>query len=161
MSHRKYYFKPLKIAEANKFISQNHRHSKIVRGHKYSIGLFNRINNTLIGVAIVGRPVSRWLDDGLTLEINRLCVLENNKNLCSMIYGRVSKIAKLLGYKIIITYTLEREPGTSLIASGFTNDKISRYNLGWILRRGKQLRLDGREMIPSDNKKRWFKELNK
>ena len=160
MSHRKYYFNPLTIKEANKFISKNHRHSKIVRSHKFSIGLFNRINNELIGVAIVGRPISRWLDDGLTLEINRLCVLSNNKNICSMIYGRVSKIAKLLGYKMIITYTLESESGTSLLASGFTNDKISKYNLGWIYRNGIQLRLDGREMIPSDNKKRWIRELN-
>ena len=77
-----------------------------------------------------------------------------------MIYGRVSKIAKLLGYKMIITYTLESESGTSLLASGFTNDKISKYNLGWIYRNGIQLRLDGREMIPSDNKKRWIRELN-
>ena len=93
MSHRKYYFNPLTIKEANKFISKNHRHSKIVRSHKYSIGLFSRFSNELIGVAIIGRPISRWLDDGLTLEINRLCVLNNNKNVCSMIYGRASKIS--------------------------------------------------------------------
>lgn len=27
----------------------------------------------IVGVAIVGRPVSRYLDNGLTLEVNRLC----------------------------------------------------------------------------------------
>jgi len=161
MSYRKYYFKPLTIKEANSFVSINHRHSKIVRSHKFSIGLCSKIDDNLVGVAIVGRPISRWLDDGLTLEINRLCVLEKTKNICSMIYGRVSKIAKLLGYNLIITYTLEKEKGVSLIASGFTNDKLSQYNNGWIKRNGLQLRLDGREMIPRDNKKRWFRRLIK
>ena len=160
MSYRKYYFKPLTIKESNAFVAKNHRHSKTVRSHKFSIGLCKKTDNSLVGIAIVGRPVSRWLDDGLTLEINRLCVLENTKNICSMIYGRVSKIAKLLGYHQIITYTLEKEKGVSLIASGFTNDKLSHYNKGWMIRNGIQLRLDGREMIPSENKKRWFRRLN-
>lgn len=160
MSYRKYYFKPLTIKEANSFISSNHRHSKIVKGHKFSIGLCSRSDHSLVGVAIVGRPISRWLDDGLTLEINRLCVLEKTKNICSMIYGRVCKIAKMLGYHLVITYTLEKEKGISLIASGFSNDKLSFYNKGWIKRNGIQLRLDGRQMIPADNKKRWFRRLN-
>lgn len=159
MSHRLYYFKPISIKEANIFISKHHRHSKVMRSHKFSIALLSKSNDDIVGVAVVGRPVSRWLDDGKTAEINRLCVLENKKNICSMIYGRVSKICKLMGYTSVITYTLAKEPGISLIASGFTNDKLSKYNQGWNLRNGIQLRLDGREMINSSDKKRWVRVL--
>jgi hypothetical protein len=35
-------------------------------GHKYSIGLADD-RDVLVGVAVVGRPVARYLDDGLTL----------------------------------------------------------------------------------------------
>ena len=63
--------KPMSLADANRFVAEHHRHHKPVRGHKFSLGCM--ANGHLAGVAIVGRPVSRYLDDGLTLEVNRLC----------------------------------------------------------------------------------------
>ncbi len=63
--------KPMSLADANRFVAEHHRHHKPVRGHKFSLGCI--ANGHLAGVAIVGRPVSRYLDDGLTLEVNRLC----------------------------------------------------------------------------------------
>ena len=72
----------------------------------------------LVGVAIVGRPVSRYLDDGLTLEVNRLCTT-GEKNACSMLYAAAARAAKAMGYRKIITYTLDTEPGTSLRAAGW------------------------------------------
>lgn len=62
---------PISLAEANAFVEQHHRHHKPVVGHKFSIGLSN--GEKIVGVAIVGRPVARHLDDGWTLEVNRLC----------------------------------------------------------------------------------------
>ncbi len=57
--------KPMSLADANGFVAEHHRHHKPVRGHKFSLGCM--ANGRLAGVAIVGRPVSRYLDDGLTL----------------------------------------------------------------------------------------------
>lgn len=62
---------PVSLAEANAFVAQHHRHHKPVTGHKFSIGCI--AYGRLVGVAIVGRPISRYLDNGLTLEVNRLC----------------------------------------------------------------------------------------
>ena len=62
---------PVSLAQANEFVQQYHRHHKPVAGHKFSIGCAE--NGRLCAVAIVGRPVSRYLDDGFTLEVNRLC----------------------------------------------------------------------------------------
>ena len=68
---------------------------------------------------IVGRPVSRYLDDGTTLEVTRLCS-NGEKNVCSFLYGAAARAAKALGYHKIITYTLDTEPGISLRAAGWT-----------------------------------------
>ena len=62
---------PISLSEANNFVATWHRHHKPVVGHKFSIGC--EAGGRLVGVAIVGRPVSRYLDDGKTLEVNRLC----------------------------------------------------------------------------------------
>lgn len=70
------------------------------------------------GVAIVGRPVARSLDNGWTLEVNRLCT-DGKRNACSMLYGAAWRTAKALGYRRLITYTLPEEGGASLRATGW------------------------------------------
>ena len=63
---------PISLKEANEYVDNFHRHNKGTRGHKFSIGASDDEN--LIGVAIVGRPISRHLDDGFTAEVLRVCV---------------------------------------------------------------------------------------
>lgn len=63
--------KPLTIKEANEFVRQYHRHSSPTPGGKFAIGCVK--GGLLVGVAIAGRPVARGLDDGMTLEITRVC----------------------------------------------------------------------------------------
>ena len=107
---------PVTLAEASAFVEQNHRHHKPVTGHKFSIGCAD--GDRIIGVAIVGRPVSRYLDDGWTLEVTRLCT-DGTKNACSMLYAAAWRATRAIGYKRLITYTLITEPGTSLKAAGW------------------------------------------
>lgn len=156
MSKRKYYFDAISFAEACQFVTKYHRHNAKPQGHKYSICLRSKIDDTLIGVAIVGRPISRYLDDKKSLEITRLCIKEYNKNACSMLYSRAVKIAKLLGYTRVITYTLEKEKGISLIASGFEFDGKTKYTKGWQYRNGKQLTLFNEDILPTGDKNRWL-----
>ena len=99
---------PVSLSQANDFVEQHHRHHKPVRGHKFSIGCIT--DGRLATVAIVGRPVSRHLDDGFTLEVNRLCS-DGTKNACSFLYAAAARAAKELGYRRIITYTLDTENG--------------------------------------------------
>ena len=93
-----------------------HRHNKTVRGAKFAIGLKNE--NELIGVAIVGRPLARLLDNGKTAEILRVCVKPGFHNANSILYGRARKICEMMGYTKVITYTLQKETGISLRAVG-------------------------------------------
>ena len=107
---------PVSLKAANTFVAEHHRHHKPVVGHKFSIGC--ALDGRLVGVAIVGRTVSRHLDNGLTLEVNRLCTT-GEKNACSMLYAAAARAAKAMGYQKIITYTLDTEPGASLRAAGW------------------------------------------
>jgi hypothetical protein len=104
------------LAEANAFVAAHHRHHKAVVGHLFSIGA--AIGDKILGVAIVGRPVSRFRDDGLTAEVTRLCS-DGTQNACSFLYGAAARASFALGFKKIGTYILASEPGTSLTAAGW------------------------------------------
>lgn len=157
--------KPISLKSANDYVMKNHRHHGKVAGHKYSIACYD--GEKLCGVAIVGRPLSRFLDDGLTLEVLRLCT-DGEKNACSILYARAAKIAKDMGYSRIITYILETEHGSSLKASGW---KIEADNVGggsWenctrreddrIYHQG-TIFLEEPKKYPTCKKTRWVKEL--
>lgn len=104
------------LAEANAFVAAHHRHHKPVWGHKFSIGALSEAG--LVGVVIVGRPVSRLRDDGRSLEVTRLCT-DGTRNACSFLYGAAARAAFALGYERIGTYIRLDEPGTSLVAAGW------------------------------------------
>ena len=106
----------VELAEANAFVAANHRHHKPVVGHKFSLGA--TMDGELVGVVIVGRPVSRMRDDGNTLEVTRLCTT-GARNACSFLYGAAARAAFALGYRKIGTYILKSEDGASLRASGW------------------------------------------
>jgi hypothetical protein len=106
---------PITLEEANAYVKKHHRHHKPTPGHKYSVA----VGDTEIrGVAIVGRPVARKLDDGWTLEVNRVCT-DGARNACSMLYQAAWRAAKALGYTRLITYTLPKEGGASLRGAGW------------------------------------------
>jgi hypothetical protein len=107
---------PINLDEANAFVAKHHRHHKPVPGAKFCIAASE--GEKVVGVAIVGRPVARMSDNGLTLEVNRCCT-DGTKNACSMLYGAAWRAAKALGYVRLITYTLPSEGGASLRASNW------------------------------------------
>lgn len=102
---------------AARFVSEHHRHHTRPVGHLYSIAVWR--GERMVGVVIVGRPVARRRDDGLTAEVTRLCVLDDEPNACSFLYGKAARAALALGFRRIGTYTLAREAGTSLRAAGW------------------------------------------
>lgn len=63
--------RPCDYATAKEFVKDHHRHNRPPAGHKFSIACYE--GERMCGVAMVGRPIGRYLDDGLTLEINRCC----------------------------------------------------------------------------------------
>lgn len=112
-----YQIVPITFKDAKSFVDMYHRHHVAPQGYKFAVAATD--GEIILGVIIAGRPVSRYRDDGKTLEVTRLCIKNGYKNLCSLLYSRVAHIAKEMGYQNLITYTLHEESGKSLLASGF------------------------------------------
>lgn len=124
---------PITLAEANAFVERHHATHGPRGGHKFSIAAFDihdgrkaepGVFGDVVGVAIVGRPSARLLDDGLTVEITRLCVARDPSgrgypNACSKLLASCAQAARGLGYKRVITYTKPEEGGGSLRAAGW------------------------------------------
>lgn len=116
---------PIDMEEANAFVRAHHRHHDPVRGCKFCVGvahggvpLAGWPEAGIVGVAVVGRPVSRHLDDGWSLEVVRCCT-DGTRNAASMLYRACWRAARELGYRKLITYTLPEEGGASLRGAGF------------------------------------------
>lgn len=109
---------PLDLDEANALVELWHRHHDPVVGHKFSLGAWSEEKMAFVGCAIVGRPISRLLDNGMVLEVIRVST-DGTRNACSFLYGATRRAVFALGYKKLITYILPEEGGASLRAAGW------------------------------------------
>ena len=109
---------PIYHADANEAVRRWHRHNRPTLGAIFCTAV---ADDELRGVAIVGRPIARRLDDGQTVEILRVAT-DGTRNACSMLYGACRRIAKEMGYARVVTYTLPDEGGASLRAAGYRFD---------------------------------------
>lgn len=122
---------PIFQKAAFEFISKYHRHHRKPVGSVFQLAVraeyeaCDRMTRRevliyeIVGVAVIGRPNGRRSQDGFTLEVTRLCT-DGTKNVCSMLYAASWRVAKNMGYRKLMTYILNTEPGTSLKASGWT-----------------------------------------
>ena len=108
---------PVSLRDAASYVSQYHRHHKPPQGGKFAVAVADD-TETIRGVAIVGRPVSRILDDSWTAEVLRVAT-DSCPNACSALYAASWRVARAMGYRRLVTYTLDTEPGTSLLAAGW------------------------------------------
>jgi YD repeat-containing protein len=145
-------------AEAFAEVTAHHRHHDAPQGWKFGAAVENGL--TRVGVATVGRPVSRKLaeKEPRTLEVTRVCTWGDRalrRNAASKLYGTVARRARSLGYSKLITYTLAEEDGASLRAAGFKPVAVTEARTrGWDR--------DGRRRevtAPTGQKTRWERVL--
>lgn len=143
---------PIKHADANEFVRKFHRHNKPTIGAIFCVAVAEC--NEICGVAICGRPIARYFDDGFSIEILRVAT-DGSRNACSMLYGACRKAAKALGYCRILTYTLPEEGGSSLKAAGFHFDgEAGGSHTSWHSRPNRKVQPVGDDLI--GGKWRWL-----
>jgi hypothetical protein len=108
---------PVSFGQACEFVAAWHRHHAPPAGHKFSLGVSGD-DGVLRGVAIVGRPVARHLDDGATLEVTRTAT-DGTPHANSALYAAAWRAAKAIGYSRLVTYTQAGETGASLRGAGW------------------------------------------
>lgn len=106
---------PITLREANAFVREHHRHHGPSRGCICCVAVGT---DHICGVAIIGRPVARRLQDSWTAEVTRCCT-DGTPHAASKLYAAAWRACRALGYRKIVTYTLDTEPGTSLVAAGW------------------------------------------
>lgn len=114
--------RPSTLRRANDFVAEHHRHcGRTARnGGKFALEVADEDTDDILGVVIVGNPLSASYMDGVTAEVTRLCVRQRApRNLCSMLYAACARVWRGMGGKRLITYTLARESGASLRGAGF------------------------------------------
>lgn len=120
---------PVRFRDAAAFVAMWHRHHRAPVGMVFAVGAADE-HGVLHGVAIVGRPVARMLDNGQTLEVTRVAT-DGARNTCSLLYGACRRAAFALGYTRLITYTQAGETGASLRAAGWRTVAQRPAHSGW------------------------------
>ncbi|MFJ7999020.1 XF1762 family protein [Streptomyces sp. NPDC096310] len=120
---------PVRSRDARAYCAMWHRHHPPPVGQVFAVGVADE-EGVLRGVAVVGRPVARMLDNGQTLEVTRTAT-DGAANANSMLYGAAWRAAKALGYTRLITYTQAGESGASLRAAGWRVVAERPATAGW------------------------------
>lgn len=112
---------PCSLRKANDFVEVFHRHNLRTSRDGGKFGVAAASGSQIVGVAIVGNPLSATFMDGFTAEVLRDCVMPDAPRNCnSFLYGACRRIwFEMGGYKIV-TYTLTEESGASLRGAGWT-----------------------------------------
>jgi len=144
----------LTLAEANRVVAALHRHHRPATGHRFSLGVVDA-QGVVRGVAIIGRPVARMVDQRMVCEVSRVAT-DGTRNACSMLLGAAARAAQAMGYAKIQTYTLPEEGGASLRGAGWTDEGTAGG--------GQWRHTDGRQRCttqPTAPKTRWCRSLNR
>lgn len=123
---------PITFREACAFVDALHRHHEAPQG--WLFGVAANDGARVVAVAISGRPVSRHLDDGWTVEVTRMCS-DGARNACGFLYTASRAIAFATGYRRALTYTLAEEEGTSLRAIQWLEHAEDRGGGSWTRRK--------------------------
>jgi hypothetical protein len=127
---------PMQIADAKAHVARWHRHSAPPVGGICAACVVDP-NGWPVGVAVIGRPVSRVLQERGYLEVTRVATT-GARNACSMLYGWAAREALRRQAPALCTYTRADEPGTSLRAAGWIDCATTRpRSRGWANRGGR------------------------
>jgi hypothetical protein len=157
LAERKLIAVPITLREANDFVESYHRHNKRTArdGGKFAVGASA---DQLVGVAIVGNPISATFMDGFTAEVLRTCVQEDApRNVNSFLYGVCWRVWRAMGGRRLVTYTLRSESGASLRGAGWKIvGEVRPTEDGW--RKNDHLRREW-QPVQGQQKLRWEKAV--
>ena len=144
----------------NAFLRLVHRHCGPVTGWSDAIAIRDGI--CVFGLLLLSYPKARGIDDGETLEVNRLALMSGTpKNIASQLLGRAERIAKAKGFTRLISYTLASEEGVSYSAAGWPLDDHRTTSRQWATPSRRRNLLDEGLPIMEQDKLRWSKILRR
>jgi hypothetical protein len=106
---------PCTLRQANAFIRRHHRTHAKDQGCKAVFAAAE--GSEVVGVCVVGRPRALKIQcgDPLAAEVTRCCT-DGTFDAASKLYANAWVVARALGYRRLVTYTLPSEGGPCLRA---------------------------------------------
>jgi hypothetical protein len=115
----------VKRCDAIQFVASVHRRLPKIQGAMWAVSV--RHGEEVVGVALVGWPSQEQTKPSMEhLRVLRVAVMEGYPNACSMLYGACWRAARAMGVMRMDTFTHLDEPGTSLLASGWTDGGLTK-----------------------------------
>lgn len=109
---------PIAVKHAIPLVVRWHAHSGPPQEHQAAIACRLVGASEPCGVAVVGEPVAQaWCGTGIG-EVVRVAT-DGTEHAASWCYGAARRLLKAMGFRCWVSYTLEREAGTCLLAAGF------------------------------------------
>lgn len=111
---------PASVEKANEYVANFHRQHHPAPRAKFAIACIDS-TGLVHGVALVGNPLARAYDDGVSAEVLRCCT-DGTPNAPSILYAAAWKACRGMGVRSLYTYTLGEqfaETGGSLRAVGW------------------------------------------
>ncbi len=154
---------PVTLTDAKRLVNGFHEHNETTAKQTWKFGTGVACDGELVGVAMVGRPMGRGLDQTLDVEILRVCITEKGRyrNAASMLYGAACRMAAAGGYRTAYTYTLAEEDAACGRAAGFELDAelLARPSWDTPTRLRNDETLFGPRKRPTGPKVRWKRSL--
>ena len=141
------YLRPIPIKRALRWNVATHRRLPALQGGMWAVAVLRRVEENgvrlldkVVGVAIVGRPTSRYLDSQddtmATFQVLRVAVVEGDrsktghKGANSMLYAACARAARAMGAIDMFTYIHHDEEGIALVAAGWIEDESFKSDRG-------------------------------
>lgn len=104
---------------------RNHKHLSPPAGWLFGVAVY--AGDALACVAMLGRPVARRLDNGLTAEVTRVATAKHDpvEHAAGKALAAISRAALALGYTRLVSYTRADEKGTTYRAAGWRPTEIT------------------------------------
>jgi len=147
----KWHAVPITIKEARVFLDLWHRRRKTCHAARFAVAVAG--DGVLRGVAFCGNPVSTMLArDGQYLEVLRNAT-DGTPNACSRLQSVVDRVARAMGYEMLVTYTDPDEGGASLKACGWQGPTLTKG--------GTRTNRPGRKQTKEPKRWRWTRRVAK
>ena len=121
-SHKRLVMIAIERDVAKKFIEKNHSHLHTPSTWICHVAVAD--SGRLCCVAVLNRPCARLLCDGKTAEVGRVAS-DGTPHAASKALSAITRVAALLGFGRIVSYTLLGEAGTTYVSCGYVATAVS------------------------------------
>lgn len=108
--------RPISLRIANDYIERHHAQLGRVQDCEFCIGCY--AGDSIVGVVVVERPRERYLDDGWTFELTRVCT-DRRPPVASILIAAATRAAFAMGARYVLSHVPATDGAAAFRAAGW------------------------------------------